>query len=1681
MTRALGIALLLTSLPGLAFAATPTLVQHVATGMTNQPVTTFTITLPNRAGAGNALILGVQFKSSGSISAVADDMGNPWTPGPSVTNGGLGGTMSLFYALNIAGGTQQVTVTFNGLSGIPGHAQAVLSEFYNVAPVSALDGSSTSASSRTPGTVNTTVNGDLVYEWGAALSAATDNGGTYNGASIAAGTNFTLLSADLQVGSADQYQVQPLAGALTPTFSATGASTWGSLALALKSATAGTPPASGIRIVNVQYTLIAAPHSQNRTTPTSIQFPSSGNLLVGLLSTVGEHITSMTDSTGNAWVSAVTHTNAPGVQTAQIVYAANASTGPTLSGITPTLSAPCSYSCFLILYDVAGASSAPIDVTDAAEGDSAQDADLTMLSLTPTTSNGLMFNAGSWYWHTANGVHPPATFAAVVNGAENNDSPCCTDSSTLNDDDPYALYYNPDTSPVSFTYSHTTSGPGGNVGVHYWVSVGAAFKGDASSSSSPPPSSPGVISLSASSYSVREGDGGVTITAQRTGGSGGSVDVTYTTVDGTAVAGADYISAVGGLSWADGDTSSKTFVVPILTDTVAEGNETFTVELRNPRGGATLGSPGSATVTIQDGGLITIGQTSVLTGQGWNDGNSIQGIKAALAQTATIQSLSIYFRAAAGHSHLSIYDDKSNYPGKLKAQTAEFTPSVGWNTQNVTSPVSLSAGTYWLIWQTDNNSMGVAYNPNGTNAGVYKGLTYAAPPANFPSGGGASPDESIYATLLAAGGSGGAGGGGGSGGGSNAAPTVATPAAASPNPVLGLTTTLSALGADDGGEANLTYTWATSGTPPAPVTFSANGTNAAKTVTATFARTGTYSVQVTLRDAGGLAVTSTTTVTVNATLTGITVTPASASVATGGTQAFTATALDQFGAALPTQPPVTWSASGGGTITSSGNYSTTFAATENPISESGVWVTGKATGIDWSDVRTTSNLAFGTQTGANGYDDSIAVLTGTWGPNQSAQATVYTVNQPSGNVFEEVELLLRFQITSGVARGYEVNFSINQGYAQVVHWNGALDSYRSVDSRAIPTLRTGDMVAATVTGMTTPTIALYLNGALLFSVTDTGANPWIDGNPGIGFYLQSDGSCSTCSPTDYGFTAYSVSDGVTGPGVFTAGSTAGGPYTVTASSGSVIGTASVTVTAAANAPPTVATPAVASPNPVAGTTTTLSVLGADDGGEAALTYTWAATGTPPAPVAFSANGTNAAKTVAATFTKAGIYGLQVTIRDAGALTVTSSTTVTVNATLTGITVTPTSASVATGGTQAFTATGLDQFGLALPTQPPVTWSASGGGTISTAGLFTAGSTAGGPYTVTAASGGITGTANVTVTAAANAPPTVATPAGASPNPTAGTTTTLSVLGADNGGEAALTYTWATTGTPPAPVTFSANGTNAAKTVAATFAKAGIYSLQATIRDAGGLTVTSSTTVTVNATLTGITVTPASASVATGGTQAFTATALDQFGIALPTQPPATWSASGGGTISTAGLFTAGSTAGGPYTVSATSGGITGTGSVTVTASTSFTVGTTTALSSQSSNDASVLLAYKVSLPKAATIQSLSIYTRKTGGKVYMGIYADSAGYPGVLKAATAEFTPKSGWNTQSVTVPISLPAGTYWLVYEPSSNSFGTGYDAGGSANNSFERSTTYGPMPSTFPAGGRANRYRFSLYATFQ
>jgi hypothetical protein len=113
---------------------------------------------------------------------------------------------------------------------------------------------------------------------------------------------------------------------------------------------------------------------------------------------------------------------------------------------------------------------------------------------------------------------------------------------------------------------------------------------------------PGTLAFSQPTYSVSETGPSVSIDVTRTGGTDGGISVHYDTADGTATAGSDYTAQSSALNWAAGDATNKTIVIPITDDSLYEGatGETFTVALSAPTGGATLGSPASATVTIND-------------------------------------------------------------------------------------------------------------------------------------------------------------------------------------------------------------------------------------------------------------------------------------------------------------------------------------------------------------------------------------------------------------------------------------------------------------------------------------------------------------------------------------------------------------------------------------------------------------------------------------------------------------------------------------------------------------------------------------------------------------------------------------------------------------------------------------------------------------------------------------------------------------------------------------------------------------------------------------------------------------------------------------------------------------------------------------------------------------------------
>ncbi|MDP3294196.1 MAG: Calx-beta domain-containing protein [Nevskia sp.] len=128
------------------------------------------------------------------------------------------------------------------------------------------------------------------------------------------------------------------------------------------------------------------------------------------------------------------------------------------------------------------------------------------------------------------------------------------------------------------------------------------------------PSVNGSLAFTAGSASISEAAGTATVSVSRTLGSTGAVSVNYASSNGTALAGSDYSAVNGSLSWAAGDTASKSFTVPISNDSAAEATETISLSLSTPGGGAVLGATKTETLSIIDNdglpGVIAVGSAS---------------------------------------------------------------------------------------------------------------------------------------------------------------------------------------------------------------------------------------------------------------------------------------------------------------------------------------------------------------------------------------------------------------------------------------------------------------------------------------------------------------------------------------------------------------------------------------------------------------------------------------------------------------------------------------------------------------------------------------------------------------------------------------------------------------------------------------------------------------------------------------------------------------------------------------------------------------------------------------------------------------------------------------------------------------------------------------------------------------
>ena len=109
----------------------------------------------------------------------------------------------------------------------------------------------------------------------------------------------------------------------------------------------------------------------------------------------------------------------------------------------------------------------------------------------------------------------------------------------------------------------------------------------------------GLPQISIAGATVSEAAGTATLTVQQNLQSDDNVTVSYSTANGTALAGSDFTSVSDNVTIAAGQTSA-TFDVIITNDTTDEHNENFTVQLSNPVNAVIGTSTGTVQITDED-------------------------------------------------------------------------------------------------------------------------------------------------------------------------------------------------------------------------------------------------------------------------------------------------------------------------------------------------------------------------------------------------------------------------------------------------------------------------------------------------------------------------------------------------------------------------------------------------------------------------------------------------------------------------------------------------------------------------------------------------------------------------------------------------------------------------------------------------------------------------------------------------------------------------------------------------------------------------------------------------------------------------------------------------------------------------------------------------------------------------
>lgn len=518
-----------------------------------------------------------------------------------------------------------------------------------------------------------------------------------------------------------------------------------------------------------------------------------------------------------------------------------------------------------------------------------------------------------------------------------------------------------------------------------------------------------------------------------------------------------------------------------------------------------------------------------------------------------------------------------------------------------------------------------------------------------------------------------------------------------------------------------------------------------------------------------------------ATLNSLAVTPATTSLSRSATKQFTATGSYSDGTTKDLTATVTWassaptiaSVSSGGLVTGLAAGSATLTAASGATSAQAQVSVTAATLTALTITPASPSLAKGATrqlTAMGAYSDGTSRdLTGsvTWTSSAPAVASVNaaglvagvaagaaTISATSGGVTAQTPVtvtaasLLSLAVTpanSSVAKGGTKAFTATGTFSDgstgpvTVTWTSSAPAVATINGSGVATgIAAGTATLTATNGAISGSATLAVTAATLSSLAITPATPSVTAGastPLTATGTYTDGSTANLTGTST-WTSSTPAIALVNAGGLVTG-VAQGTSTITATSGGVSGSVTLTVNAAATVTLVEVSPTSATV-PVTTTKDFQAIVTWSNGTRLNMTYDvqWSSTNTAIATIdnLGQATGLSAGSaTIRATY--GGVIGQ-------AAITVTAPT-------LNSISLDPPTSSLSVGGTVDLTATGNFSNGIStVPYDTHVTWTSSSPSvaTVESHGVVTA--VGAGTATISASAGGVTGTATVTVTAPA---------------------------------------------------------------------------------------------------------------------------------------------------------------------------------------------------------------------------------------------------------------------------------------------------------------------------------------------